>query len=298
MSALRLFAALGLFAAGPVRADIVHFDNGDRLSGEVSESADSVTVVVAGVGAVSVPRVRVARIEYDEAATKSEAESDPWDISIDLGLVAAFGNTETEDANFNLHVMRTGARFDHVAAVAAHWAQAQRTTTDDQLDVNYDLRLKFRESWYAVLSFEYFRDPIKDVPQRFTAGVGAGHTFWESPRGALSSDLGISQVFEELGAFADGAATVDADSNPAVRWGVTFNRWLVPERWELFHSNQLLQILAEDRGGVWDSDTGVRFHLTSRWQAGVRLDLQHETAPASGRRRTDARYAVTLGAKL
>lgn len=287
-------AVVAWFAATTASADVVHFDNGDRLSGDVTETSELVTVQVPGVGEVNVPRGRVARIERSaaEAEPSPSSEADPWDIRIDFGLAAAAGNTETRDLDFNLSMMRTGSRVDHVVGLAAHRAEAQQATTDDLLDINYDLRWKYRASWYAVLNFEYFRDPIKDVPQRFTVGGGAGHTFWESPRGALSSDLGVSQVFEELGAFGD------QGSNPAVRWSLAFNRWLVPDRWELFHNNQLLQILATGRGAVWDSDTGLRLHLNGRWQAGVRLDLQHETEAAPGRQRTDARYAITLGAEL
>jgi putative salt-induced outer membrane protein YdiY len=288
----RCWALLAFVAAAAAHADTVHLDNGDRLSGEVAEAADAVTVVAPGIGAVRVPRERVAHIERSEPDAQPPRPAKAWDISIDLALVAAAGNTETDDFNFNLDMVRSGSRFDHVVGVAAHKAAAQQTTTDDQFDANYDLRWKYREAWYAVLNFEYFRDPIKDVPHRYTAGAGAGLTLWDTPRGALNTDFGISQVFEELGALRD------TGSNPALRWSLTFNRWLVPERWELFHNNQLLRILAEGRGGVWDSDTGLRFHLNSRWQAGLRLDLQHETAPAAGRKRTDARYGVTLGAKL
>jgi len=72
----------------------------------------------------------------------------------------------------------------------------------------------------------------------------------------------------------------------------------VADRLELFHNNQLLHILDADRGSVWDSDTGLRFHLNSRWLAALRVDVQHETSPAHGQKKTDSSYAVAVGFAL
>ena len=91
--------------------------------------------------------------------------------------------------------------------VTVHKARAQAdvrrsdvgtTTTKDQVDVDYNLRWKYGEAWYAVANLEFFQDPIKDIDQRATTGAGVGHTFWESERGALRTDAGISQVFEQI----------------------------------------------------------------------------------------------------
>lgn len=307
---LRIAAlALALFPIAPVAADVVHFRNGDRLTGAVSEADGAVTVDVPGIGPVIVPREQVASIEQADAAPETtpeeaapeeaaQAEAPPpsfwsaWDIRLDAGAIAAVGNTREQNLSFNIAARRGSERFDHIIGAAAHRSEAQRKTTKDQLDLNYDLRWKFTADSYAVASFDFFRDPIKNVDRRLTAGAGIGHTLWRSARGALNTDGGISQVFERL---ADGGGS---RSDPALRWNLNYNRWLIPERWELFHNNRLLRILASQRGMVWNSDTGVRFHLNSRWQAGLRLRLQHETEPAGGRRGTDASYTVTLGGTL
>lgn len=301
--------AVGLLLAAPAAADVVHFINGDRLTGAVSEAQGSVTIEVPGVGPVVVPREQVASIERAVAEPEPEpaaeepeesAEADApldgfwsaWDIRIDAGAIVATGNTREENLSFNIGAKRGSERFDHILGTAAHVSNARGETTKNQFDFNYDLRWKFTADSYVVTSFDFFRDPIKNVDQRFTVGGGLGHTLWRSERGSLNTDAGISQVFETLD---DGGGS---SSDPALRWNLNFNRWLEPERWELFHNNRLLRILAADRGMVWNSDTGVRFHLNSHWQAGLRLRLQHETEPAGGRRGTDASYTVTLGGAL
>lgn len=305
-------------------ADVVHFTNGDRLTGDLVDApVELVAIDVPEVGIVTVPRTRVARVEEVEPAppqagdaatqtTTGTTSMDPadrrWEARADLGVAVATGNTRAADLNFVAGVKRHGPRFDNVLGVTVHKARAQAdvrrsdvgtTTTKDQVDVDYNLRWKYGEAWYAVANFEYFQDPIKDIDQRATTGAGVGHTFWETDRGALRTDAGISRVFEEFGlGLASGDGPKDSDNNPAVRWGLQFNRWLVADRLELFHNNQLLHILDEEPSSVWDSDTGLRFHLNSRWLAALRVDLQHETAPSAGRRKTDSSYALAVGVKL
>ena len=102
--------------------------------------------------------------------------------------------------------------------------------------------------------------------------------------------MGLSQVFEEL----DG----DNENNPALRWGLNFNRWLQPGRLELFHSHQLLKILDSGRGEVWDSGTGLRFHINDTWNANVRLDVQHDSEPPPDRDKTDLTYTIGVGIRI
>lgn len=299
-------AALAVLISLNAGADVVHFKNGDRLTGDqVEAEVGFVAIDVPDLGVLRIPDERIARVVTAEDAEPT-AETpvatsaiggliDAWDVIVDLATTTATGNTETSDLNFVAGATRTGERFDHVLGAAWHRGEAEQILAKDQLDLNYDLRWKYRDSWYAVANFEYFRDPIKDIDRRYTAGAGLGHTFWTTPRGTLSTDGGVSQVFERLASLADASTS---DSNPALRWSLTYQQWLAPERLELFHNNQLLHILASDRGTVWDSDTGLRLHVNSRWQAGVRVDLQHETTPAAGRGRTDVAYALSLGVKL
>ena len=315
MRVLRLAGLCGVLAAfngfaAPL--DVVHFDNGDRLSGTIAEQdAESVEIDVERIGKIVVPRSRIASVvRSDDAADATEVETPPtsyladWDLVADLGLVVARGNTRTEDYNLVLGAERTGKRFDNVAGFAIRRASARLgvegpvSETKDQLDLSYDLRWKFAadrtrgDRWYAVASFDYFRDPIKNIERRMTGGVGMGHTLWDSPRGALATDLGVSQVHETL------QQSLASAEDPALRWGLTFKRWLLPEWLEVFHNHQLLRKLGATGGAVWDSDTGIRLHLNDRWRAGVRIDLQHESHSAPGRQKTDASYAIAIGAAL
>ena len=302
MERVRVVAVCAALAALAASADVVHFVNGDRLTGSLTSAPPgAVAIDVPHVGVVVVPTAQVARVEQDAPVPAGPEQSAPtWEVRSALSLVAASGNTRTQDMHLTVAAERTGVVFDNVLDLAASRANARAgaegpvTLTKDQIDIAYDLRWKYDEAWYAALNLDFFRDPIKDVYERYTAGLGLGHTLWDEQRGTLKTDIGISQVFEKKA----GAARAMRSDDPALRWSLTFEHWLKPDLLEIYHHNQVLHILAAEHGTVWDSDTGVRFHLNSRWHAGLRLDLQHETEPAAGRGRTDASYAIDLGLKI
>ncbi|MDE0053452.1 MAG: DUF481 domain-containing protein [Gammaproteobacteria bacterium] len=287
--------------ADVARADVVHFVNGDRLTGRLVEAETGyIALDVANIGVVTVPVEVVEQIDEeipakDDAATSADAETAAtrgaaWEATADAGATVSRGNTDAVDVALVFAAKRSGQRFDHIFDVNTAKSSARGDVTRDHLDIEYDLRRKYGDRWYAVGSFEIFRDAIKDIDQRYTAGIGGGYAIFAGERGALTTDIGISQVLEE---------SISArESSPALRWGVDFNRWIVPEQLEVFHTHQLLGVLDSDRGLFWDSGTGVRLYLSEHWNMSVRLDVQHETQPTPGRRKTDATSMIAIGAKF
>ena len=300
-----LIAALTLSIAAPLDADEIQFINGDRLTGEIIRATDeSIDLETEHLGVVTIPRSaileRARPIDVSLStgtATIYAAAPDPfenWAAQADMGYVVSTGNTETTDISLIVGAQRSGERIDHVIGVNIAQAEADSSgstvKTKDQLDLDYEFRWNASPTWYALGNVEYFADAIKDIDSRISVGLGGGRTFWKNDRGSLTSDLGVSQVFEKLD---DGN-----ENNPALRWGLRYGYWLRPEEIELFHDNQVLHILASDRGTVWSSGSGVRVYLNENWNAGLRVGLQYETKPNVGRRKTDTTIALTLGAKL
>lgn len=286
---------------GVARADVVHFVNGDRLTGRLVEAETGyIALDVANIGVVTVPMEAVEQIDEegparDDAGASADSEvgagrGAAWDVTADAGATVSRGNTDTVDVTLVFAAKRSGLRFDHLFDVNTAKSSARGDATRDHFDIEYDVRRKYGDKWYAVGNFEFFRDAIKDIDRRYTAGGGGGYAILASERGALTTDIGISQVLEE--------STSARESNPALRWGVDFNRWIVPEQLEVFHTHQLLGVLDSDRGLFWDSGTGVRLYLSEHWNMSVRLDVQHETQPTPGRRKTDATSMIAIGAKF
>jgi putative salt-induced outer membrane protein YdiY len=155
------------------------------------------------------------------------------------------------------------------------------------MDLGYRYRHFFGERWYGTGSLTYFQDKIKGVDSRYTAGVGVGHRFWDNSLGAFSTDLGVSYVDEEI----DGVK----EDNPALRWGLDYNRFVWAKKLEFFYTHSTLFIPQNDRGTVYNGSTGLRMSVTDMITANLRVDVAHETDPAPDRDKTDLTYVIGIG---
>ena len=198
---------------------------GETVSGLFSTEEGQVrlgdrTVVLADVGRASRDNLSGAALGQD------------WSSRADLSLVLSSGNTDTRNLNTLVESVYKKDTVQHSFAVLVSNEEADETTTKDQLDVDYAYKRFMSEKWYVAGNAEYFRDELKDIDERITLGAGAGYQFWDNSLGALSMELGVSAVREDL----DG----EQEDNPAVRWALEYKRFLLAKRMELFHKNALL----------------------------------------------------------
>ena len=318
-------------ATGAV-ADTVTLLNGDQITGTVTTiSGGNLLVTTEHLGALTIPAAQVSGITKDgkmriTTATGaelvgalssvggqqmittdsgnqviaitdlSEAAEDyilapppeaTWTTTADVGWRISKGNSDTESRAIHLDSIATQGKFEHRAFAYFNSEEAQEVTTRDTVDAGYDLRYYFADKWYALGSIGYFKDELKEIDSRYTLGAGLGYQFFNNSISSLSTDLGVTWVFEDLAG--------ESETNPALRWGVDYFRWLRPELVEYFYGHEVLKILDSDRGEVYKVNTGIRVHLSERWHANARLDLVHETKPPQGNHRSDITYTVGFG---
>lgn len=328
---LALLASLGSFAP-TIFADTVTLANGDRLTGEVTIiNGGKLLLNTEFMGLLSIPTDQVTGINKDGKITVKTAAGDEligtldtvgdqqvvttptgqrsvavtdvtrayadyvnaadldrsWDTRLDLGFLMTRGNSDTQTASLHVDSIYKQGVYEHRGHLFVDKDEADDETTRDQLDAAYDFRWYYDPQWYALANVGYFKDKLKDIDRRVTVGLGVGHLFWDNSFGALSAELGISQVFEDL----DG----DSENNPAVRWALDYNYWFQPERLELFHNHEILKILDSDRGEILNASTGLRLHLSDRWNANVRMDVRHETEVPVDSHNSDITWVVGVG---
>ncbi len=259
---------------------------GSSMTGQLASNGSGVQLVSASGTSTDIAMSDIANLSVanDHSAADGDAT---WVSTADLAIVITNGNSDTQSASVRTNSVYAHGPYEHQLTIAVDQEEAEEETTRDQYDVGYDFRYFFRDAWYAAANVGYFSDKIKDVDRRVTVGAGIGHRVWDNSLGALSVELGASQVFESL----DG----ESDSNPAARWALQYNRWLQPERIELFHNHDLLKIIGSGRGEILTSSTGLRLHISDTWNANLRTDVQHETKPQPGNGKTDVTYAIGVG---
>lgn len=213
-----------------------------------------------------------------------------WASRADLAAQITNGNTDTRNYSVLAESSLKQNNVEHFLSLLVLNEESEDFTTKEQLDLDYLYKRFVSEKWYASGNFEYFEDPIKEVDSRITLGAGMGYQFWDDSFGALSSDLGVSYVQEDIGG--------ETETNPALRWGLDYKRFFLDKRMEAFHRQSVLFIPDSDRGEVIESSTGVRYALNTRIDATARIDLNHETDPAPGNSKTDVTYNLGVGIKF
>jgi len=314
-------------------ADVLYLASGDRLTGDIdSVTGGKVILKTDFAGTINVSLDTIAQMESEknfdlrrdgqetvsgqfvvsagaqafqiedgestalDLTTVSSAKQDnlgirdlgsDWANRFDAGISVASGNTETESQNYGFESLLTRGRSEHRLAGTFNQQKDDGEKTKDKTDLGYRYRRFFGERWYGTGSLTYFKDQFAGVDSRYTAGVGAGYQFWDNSLGALSSDLGISYVDEEL----DGME----EQNPAMRWGLDYNRFLWAKNLEIFYNHSTLFIPQGGRGTVYNGSTGLRMSVTDLITANLRLDIAHQTDPAPDREKTDLTYVIGIG---
>jgi putative salt-induced outer membrane protein YdiY len=213
-----------------------------------------------------------------------------WTNRFDAGISASSGNTDTASQNYQWESVLTRKRSDHRLFFTYDTQEDEGAKTKEKLLSGYRYRRFFGERWYGLGNVGYQQDKFKGIDSRWTLGVGGGYQFWDNSQGALSTDLALNYVIEEL----DGIE----DENPAIRWGAEWNRFVWAKKAELFYNQSVLFIFGDAENTVYNGSTGVRFNLTDMLTANLRVDVAHETDPPEGRKKTDLVYVIGIGLTL
>lgn len=263
---------------------------GDRVSGRfVAGAGQQLFETGAGTEPVDLVGVSNVRRAGQNKLAGVNLGSD-WESRADLSASVSKGNSDTQAYNALVESVLARGKSEHRIGALISKEEADAETTRDILDIDYNYKRFFNEKWFGSAFGEYYEDQLKDVDYRVTAGAGIGYQFWDDSFGAFSVELGATAVIEEL----DG----DREENPALRWGLNYNRLFWNERAEFFHNHTILAIPDSDRGEIIQAATGLRFALNDAIDASLRADLQHETKPAPGNHKTDVTYSLGVGIKF
>jgi len=325
-----------LMAASAAQAGVLNLTNGDRLTGEIdSVTGGRLILNTDFAGTIGVKLDTVKNFESDKtfeirtedgskatgqfvvtadsqqfrsqggeledldlSTLKAAGENhlgiadlgSDWETRFDAGITASTGNTETSAQNYLLESILTRSRSDHKLSFTYNTQEDDNVKTKDNLLADYRYRRFFGERWYGLGNIGYQEDEFKGIDHRWTLGVGAGYQFWDNSQGALSTDLAVNYVMEQLEGVKD--------ENPAMRWGLNWNRFLWTKKAEAFYNQSVLFIYSNPDNTVYNGSLGIRFSLTEMLTANLRVDVAHETEPADNLKKTDVTYVIGVGLVL
>jgi putative salt-induced outer membrane protein YdiY len=329
MSLFRLLAnllvvgSLGLVALA--HADQITLSNGDRLTGSVTrKSGNTLTLRTAYAGELHLRWSAVASVVTDHPV--NVLLDDGTTIRLRLSAAAGAGtetpalvriryiNPTPEESGVgyrtlghaNLALSRTrGNSTNDLYHAEAEWvlrAKIHRltvggegnygrdggaaTTLNWRGHARYDHFVKPKEFVYGRGSLEH--DRFKDIRLRSIVGGGYGYQVFEDDNTSLSLRGGLDYVdVRHVEANREGYA--------ALGWGVDFRHRMSRLPLELFHTQDGTYGLGSKRDTVVQTRTGLRLPIDDRLSATAQVNVDWESKPAPGRKKTDTTLLMGLG---
>ncbi len=333
-SYLILLISIGISAGAA--ADVLHLTSGDRLTGEIdSIGGGKVLLVTDFADTIAVKLDTIKHMESDKTfeirmadrskqrgqfAVTSDAQQfrteggevadleltavrsgginnlgirdlgSDWTNRFTAGISASSGNAETSSQNYAWTSEVVRSRSDHRFNFTFDTQEDDGVKTKEQLLAGYRYRRFFGERWYGLGNIGYQENPFKNIDSRWTLGLGGGYQFWDNNNGALSTDLAANYVIEELNGIKD--------ENPALRWGLDWNRFILEKKAELFYNQSVLFVFGDAENTIYNGSAGVRFSLTDMLTADFRVDLANESDPPEDAEKTDVTWVIGIGLTL
>jgi putative salt-induced outer membrane protein YdiY len=327
-----LVSAILLAALGTAEADEVHLMNGDRITGEVVTMEDDKLVFrTSYAGEITIKWRQIDSIVTDtpvevsfqdettvigttkpakDGGMRLESTETTDVISFRLDDVKAINPKLPEerveikaDVNFGLKYERGNTDKDVLHLDGSFSARGGDNRYSAKADVNreessgvetennwlalakYDRFFSEKNYCFAATSFEH--DEFKGLNLRTTLATGTGRQFIETALTNLLTELGLAYVIEDF-------TTKDNDYT-ALRWSLDFDRYVVSDKIQFFHWDELFWSFEDTRNVILRTKTGFRFPLYGNFKWTVRYDFDLDTDPDPGRKEDDQRLIVTVG---
>ncbi len=327
-----LAAVTCMTGAAMVRADKVEFKNGDVLTGTIVDSdGKTLTLKTAAANEIKIDLKEVKTFSSDtpinlkttdgltltqKAAPaadgsvalngqnytfdKIKAINPPavkWTGSVTAGAILTRGNTFTDQYHAAFDLMRRGED-DRITSSGAYNFGRERnadtgdktTSADNQmLQGKYDYFLD-DSKWYLFANALAVKDRIQDLNLRFVPGVGVGYQWIESAKMNFNTEAGLSWIYED---YKDEDIKQGVAARLAYHYDHTFN-----ENVKFFHNLEFIPGLESGTGYLVNTDVGVRADMTKQMFLEAKVELTHNSQPASDNVKDDLRYILGVGWKF
>ncbi len=219
-----------------------------------------------------------------------------WTGSIVANGMLARGNTHSTD--FGLAADASLRRDDEVnddrfSLSGAYNFGKQRdnngvtTTSADNWFAQAKYDKFFSDKWYGYGVFRYDHDRIAFLNYRLAPGVGVGYQWFEQPDFNLSTEAGVSYVYEDYS--SDGN-----QDRVALRLAYHIDK-KINDDVKIFHNLEWLPAFDDPSDYNLNADAGIRANLTKTMFSELKVQYQRDSTPAPGAEKNDIRFLLGLG---
>lgn len=238
------------------------------------ESVDEIDSIVAKVGA--------QRDAEREQALRHARTFENWHGSGEVGGSTATGNSDTTTIAVGLKLRKDGWRWQHKFDAIADIQRSDGENTQERLAANYQANLTLSERSYVLGRVGWERNAVAGLRSRFTETLGLGYRFFDQPHFRWDVEAGPALSQTRFFNYSENRFAGRVATN--IRWdvspGITFTE----------DASALLQ----SGSSSFLSTSALTSKLLGALSARLSYNVQHETNPPNGRKRTDTITRATL----
>ncbi len=301
-----LTAVLFILLSPAAYGEVIRLKNGDRITGTVTQSGDSVVINPVYGGEFSVPAEAVDSIEPGEVeeTTSPEASQLPesieqaivsvkkpneikWDSRISLNSSFSRGNTDSNLINLQGDLKAQAGKHRYILDFSSLREEQDGDSTKEEDQLHFGYNYLYSNHWFFAVDTTAERDAIALLDHRLSVTPSVGYDFWNDDVRTLNMQLGAGYAKEKT----DG----DDESTASIDWRLKFGYKVLEGKMEIFHNHHVYRNMEGRKNTVYDTSTGVRYDITADIFINVQLDYDYDDDPVPGTDEDDLTFLVGAG---
>ena len=159
----------------------------------------------------------------------------------------------------------------------------------------YNYNWLFRDPWFFSTQLSFERDPIINLKNRVIVSAGLGRDIWNTPRRALSAQLGAGAQREEIGDVSTESVVTESS---VLTWSLRYRQDFFSDNMELYHNHAITYNVSGRTNTSYKTTTGLSYEITDLLYVNLSVDVDYETNPAGDAENEDIALLVGLGAEF
>jgi len=218
-------------------------------------------------------------------------EAFDWGSNVEFSTAINSGNTDSSNTKIRADGTVKLSDHRHIGEVTVIREEQDGDTTKDQDLLRYNYNWFFRDPWFLSAQLSFEQDPIIELEERVITSAGVGRDIWDTPRRALSVQLGGGSQTEKITTMA---GTVSTDST-VLTWSLRYRQDLFDGDLELYHNHSITTNVSGRTNTSYKTTTGLRYEITDLLFANLSVDFDYETDPVEAVENEDIALLAGVG---
>jgi putative salt-induced outer membrane protein YdiY len=318
------------FLPSSAMADWVMLQNGDRLSGTVTEkSAEGVTINTDALGKITIPKNRIASVHQGNAPRVMARElrtGQPMSMNNIAQASTTPSSTIAEtqpEKEVKEAEQKQDGKYKWSGRISAGGQLEDGNNNSKSLSADADIKARDEKNRFAFGGEANWAEEEGEKTDNDQQIYGSYDRFLTNKWFIGGRQSFEKDEFEELdlrsqtGLFAgyqfyerddlnlqvkagpeyiyEDFENGDSESDIALSWALDYDQKLFEEAIEIFHKHEIAAPFADTGAFLLESESGIRMPVGKVLDASLQVDFDWDNDPAPGVRENDTTYGLKLG---